>query len=511
METKQQSEISPELTQVVYEVARGGRTAILSGLFGYLIRIGLQILLSRVLGVQAYGLYTLGRSLLDVLSRFGLMGTQNAIVRFIAISQGEGDEAQVRGTILIALAIVVSVSSTLGIGLWFVSDWLAISVFNKASLSYILRVFAVALPFYTALAFLAACARGFRQMVYFNGMTNVVHPFGMLLCTSVAFLVGMRLEGALFGFTVATVLASILMLYGIMHLFPKLWSLRQGFRNPGTPFLTYAAKVFLGDFSNKIISHTDRLMLGSMGVARDVGIYSISAFVGDKLTFFQIMFNSIFAPVIADLYHRGKYDELTRIFQTVSKWTLLLTLPVFGACLFLGDFILTLFGSDFREGWPVLVILAFAYLINISVGPVGYMLMMTGRPGLALMNSWFLGVINILLNLWLIPRYGMLGAAIATGVTVALLNLIRLAQVRCLYQCYPFRIGTLKTLVAAVIAGGAIWLLGQHYQPEGLGRVAVMGVGGIVYAGLLALFGWDEEDRLVIDRLRGIHVRRDTL
>ncbi len=503
----QQSGTSAELTQVVREVVNGGRPAVVSGLLGYLIRIGLQILLSRVLGAHAYGLYMLGRSFLDVLSRFGLAGMQNAVVRFIAIFQGEGDQAQLRGTIFVALSLVVSVSIIIGVGLWFASDWLAISILNKPSFGYILRVFAVALPFYTTLTVLAACARGFRQMLYFNGMTNVVHPLGVLLCIAVAFWVGMRLEGALYGFTIATAFAAVLMLYGIMRLFPTLWSLRQGFVNPGKPFLTYAAKVLLGNFTYIILNHTDRLMLGSMGGARDVGIYSISAFIGNKLSFFQTTLSSIFAPMIADLYHRGKHDELIRIFQMVSKWTLLLTLPVFGACLFLGDLILSLFGSSFREGSPVLVILALSYLINVSVGPVGYMLMMTDRPGLALINSWLSGVVNIILNLWLIPRHGMMGAAIATGVTVAMVNVIRLVQVRWLYQCYPFRWGTLKTLMAGVIAGAAVWQLGRYYPLEDWGKVAAMGAGVVVYAGLLALFGWDEEDRLILDRLRRMVLR----
>ena len=60
-------------------------------------------------------------------------------------------------------------------------------------------------------------------------------------------------------------------------------------------------------------------MLGSLGIVREVGIYHIAAFLGGKLDFFQTMLNSIFAPVIADLHHRNQYDELVRLFQTVSK------------------------------------------------------------------------------------------------------------------------------------------------------------------------------------------------
>ena len=150
----------------------------------------------------------------------------------------------------------------------------------------------------------------------------------------------------------------------------------------------------------------------------------------------------------------------------------------------------------------MLVVLATSHLINIGVGPVGYMLIMTGRPGLSLLNGWISGITNILLNLWLIPLYGMLGAAIATGMTIVLLNIVRLSQVRYLYHCYPFRLGTLKTLAAGIISGTGVWKLSQIYQLEDGGKIAIMGGGLLVYFGLLTLFGWDAEDRLVLNRLR---------
>lgn len=496
------SATSAEFTHVVHEVARGSRTSIIYGLLGHVVRIALQVLMGRVLGAHAYGLYTLGRSVLEVATRLGSMGMQNAVVRFLAIFRGEGDEAQIRGTILASLALVLVASSALGVGLWLVAEWLAVTVFHEPALGPVLRVFAVALPLHAMLVLLAACARGFRHMAYFSGMTHMLHPLGVLLLSSIAFLIGLRLEGALLGFTCATGLAALLMLYGLVRLFPTLWALRQGVTFNGKDVVPYAAKMFLADFTHPLLGHTDRLMLGYFSIARDVGIYSISAFIGSKLSFFQIMFNSIFAPVIADLHNRGKHDELVRLFQTVSKWTLLCTLPIFFACLFLGDFVLSLFGRDFQAGWPVLVVLASAHLIDIGVGPAGYMLLMTGRPGLALLNSWLSGVVNILLNLWLIPRHGMLGAALATGITLALLNIVRLIQVRYLYHCYPFRLGTLKTLIAGAIAGGAVWKLSQMNQLEDWGKLAMMGGGLLLYAGLLTLFGWDDEDQLVIHRLR---------
>jgi O-antigen/teichoic acid export membrane protein len=333
-------------------------------------------------------------------------------------------------------------------------------------------------------------------------MTHVIHPLGVLLFTGGAFLIGMRLEGIVWGFVLSTGLACGLMLHWTMRLFPELWHLKKGCLFASSRILPYSIKVLFNDFLHRVLSHTDRLMLGAFGAASEVGIYSMSAFMGSKIDFFQGTFNSIFAPTIADLYSRGQYRELVRIFQTVTKWTLVLTLPVFFACLFLGHFLLELFGREFQAGWSTLVVLAVANLINIGVGPVGYMLVMTERPGLEFFNSWIAGVTNILLNLWLIPRYGALGAAIATGSSIAMVNLLRLVQVQRIHHCHPFRWGTLKVLMAWALAGGTVWTLSHAYHLEDWRRLVAMAGFLFAYGGLLTLFGWDEEDKLVLRQLR---------
>ncbi len=491
-----------DFTGVVRELGRGGQTAILFGLAGQVVRLVMQVMLGRVLGAQAYGLYTLGRSALEILSRFGLIGLQNGVVHFVAIYHGEGDRARVRGTILTALALVAGSSSLAGLGLWWASDWAAHVVFNKPDLAPTLRGFAVALPAYAMLLLLTACARGLRHIGYYSGMTHMVHPLMVLIFVAGGFAMGMKLDGVLWGFGLSTALACVLMFMGLRRLFPTLLSLRQGFHFTGSHILTFSAQLLFKDLSSRILTHLDRLMLGIWGLASDVGIYGMSAFIGHRIDFFQRMFNGIFAPMIADLYNQGKRSEMVRIFQTVSKWTLLLTLPVFFTFIFLGYAILELFGREFNAGWATLIVLSLGNLINIGVGPVGHMLIMTGRPSLELVNSWASGIANIVLNLWLIPRYGAFGAALATAITVTMLNLIRLLEVYHIHQCYPFRLGTLKVLAAFTISGGSMWLLADFYAFALGGKLVCLAGFMVIYTGILFALGWDEEDQLVLHRLR---------
>ncbi|PON14953.1 hypothetical protein C2W62_26380 [Candidatus Entotheonella serta] len=324
-----ESHTEADCTGIVRELGRGGRTAILFGLAGQVVRLVMQVMFGRILGAQVYGLYTLGRSALDILSRFSLIGLQNGVVHFLAIYDGEGDDARVRGIILTAIALVAGSSGLAGLGLWWASDWTAHVVFDKPELTIALRGFVLALPFYSMLLLLTACARGLRHIGYFSGMTQVVHPLIVLIFVAGSFAMGMQLDGVLWGFGLSTALACVLMFLGLRRLFPSLLSLRQGFHFAGSRVLTFSAQVLFKDLSSRILTHLDRLMLGILGVASDVGIYGMSAFIGHRIDFFQRMFNSIFAPMIADLYNQGKRSEMVRIFQTVSKWTLLLTLPVF--------------------------------------------------------------------------------------------------------------------------------------------------------------------------------------
>ncbi len=161
-----------------------------------------------------------------------------------------------------------------------------------------------------------------------------------------------------------------------------------------------------------------------------------------------------------------------------------------------------LFGREFNAGWATLIVLSLGNLINIGVGPVGHMLIMTGRPGLELINSWASGISNIILNLWLIPRYGAFGAAIATAMTVTMLNLIRLSEVYHIHRCYPFRLGTLKILSAFIISGSTMWLLADIYEFALTGKLVCLASFLAIYTGLLFALGWDEEDQLVLHRLR---------
>jgi O-antigen/teichoic acid export membrane protein len=491
-----------EYVDSVREVGKGGSVSFLTGVMGQGIRFCFHMMMSRVLGASGYGLYSLGHSILQISHLISMIGLQNGVVHFLAIFRGEGDQARVRGTILCATVIVAATSTFVAFCLWFLADWISEHLFEEPSLRGILRAFAVALPFHVLLMLFAYCARGFRNMKYYSGAIEVMHPLGNLILVGGAFWIGMQLEGALWGFILSTAITMLLLVRVMFRLFPQILTLEDGCRFEARRILSYAMKVVPIDLSKPLLNdQTDNILLGYFGVARDVGIYSVGFLISAKIGFFQHMFNGIFAPIVADLYNRGKHRELSQLFKTVSKWTLLLTLPILFAFVFAGPEILGLFGREFGEGWSVLTILALSNLFNISAGPSGFMLLMTGRPTVELINSGVVGLSNILLNAWLIPRYGAVGAAMGTGLSMVFLNLIRLIEVYYIHRCHPFRFGTVKTLAAFALSWGVLWQLGRWFPFEGLWSLTAIVPFILLYGGLLTVFGWDQEDTFILERL----------
>jgi O-antigen/teichoic acid export membrane protein len=139
-------------------------------------------------------------------------------------------------------------------------------------------------------------------------------------------------------------------------------------------------------------------------------------------------------------------------------------------------------------------------------------LLMTGHQKITFLNSLVAIVFNIVLGVILIPRYGAMGVAIATGVALSVVNLMRLLQVYVFLKMTPFRWDTLKPigagLISALLTGCFIYLVSRTNLTLHLSRanvsieLALIPVFIVLYVGLIALFRISPEDQIVLDALR---------
>jgi hypothetical protein len=125
------------------------------------------------------------------------------------------------------------------------------------------------------------------------------------------------------------------------------------------------------------------------------------------------------------------------------------------------------------------------------------MLNMSGRPALNMADNVAALVLSVALTLWLIPPFGIVGAAVAWAASLALVNLARLLQVRWVLHALPFDAGVIKGAVAGAVTLAAALATNQLMQPAGRLAVEIV-VTVAVYAGTLFSLGLTEEDRVVL-------------
>ena len=164
--------------------------------------------------------------------------------------------------------------------------------------------------------------------------------------------------------------------------------------------------------------------------------------------------------------------------------------------------LLHVFGEGFSSGATALAILALGQLVNIGTGTVAGLLAMVGRARMSVLNSVFFLGLSLVLDLLMIPPWGILGAAIANATSLAAVNLLRVIQVRQVLGILPYDRRFLRPLGAGLIAGTVALLLpltGLDPLPRLVLRVLVLGV---TYLGALAAFGIDPVDREVARAFR---------
>ena len=218
----------------------------------------------------------------------------------------------------------------------------------------------------------------------------------------------------------------------------------------------------------------------------------------------QVAFSTMFAPVISELITRSRQGDLAELYTKVTRWTIMLSLPIFLPLMIFPSYVLKVFGPQFTVVSGSLIILTIGQLINILTGPVGVMIIMSGRSGLELFNNLLSWMISLAICVIFIPRLGIPGAAIANASAAASVNILRAIEVYLLMKVQPYSFNFLKLGVASLIAC-LLTLLGFNLVPIGSGIASVI-VWTLVlitlYGASIILMGMDKDDSAMLSQFR---------
>ncbi len=402
-------------------------------LIGRILALGIaflvQVLLVRYLSKDSYGSFAYVLSLVIFAQTILTFGLDRAVTRFIPIYEERGAYEYVLGTLAVVLATFSAITLAAFLIVYGFHDslahWLSISGLAKSLLPIlvILAPLQAVDDLLTGLFSVYSRPRAifFRRYLVAPGLRLVVVVLLVLAQTGPYFLsVGYVLAGA-----VGTAVYAWMLLRTLRRL--AVWqrlSLRPRF--PVRELFAFTIPLLSTDLLYATIGLTDVVLLAHY---RDSAAVGALRAVQPVAALNQVAFSSfliLFTPVIARHFARDDKDAIQDVYWQTARWIAIATLPVFLVTLVLARPVtVAFFGERYAGSASVLAVLSLGYYIQVAFGFNGTTLMVFGRLRYIVSLNAAGVVVNVLLNLFLVPRYGAVGAAAGTTGTLVAHNLLK--------------------------------------------------------------------------------------
>ncbi len=467
-----------------------------------LAMLAAQVLMTRTLGPEGFGVVTVVTQAAFVISFATRAGMDMAVLRDVAVEAGVGRWDHIRVPVARAAAIGALVSTVVALITWLAADQIReIFSIDADEGRWVIEAAALGLPFLALANIWLSATRGLKIMRY----TLYVFWAGQPLMWLLLIVTGWRFSETNW-MTVLAYSVSWALATAAAAFFWRRESTEWG-RAPMEPgavgrLLRYAGPRAPAALFSQLLFWTDLFVLTRYASDADVGIYSAALRAGQVIVLFLTSVSLMFSPFVADLHNRGERDRLDRLFKSLTRWTLAATIPLFLVLLVTPGPTLRIFGAEFAGGRDALLILLAGQFINIATGSVGFVLIMVGRTGWDLLVYASSLALNLGLAFWLCPRYGMEGAAVANAVTFAVSKWARLALVKRFVDIQPYDRDYSRLLVPTLGALVAMWAARNAVDAGWVLELAVVSaLGGIVYGGTYLLWGLTESERRGLSRL----------
>ena len=509
--------MSKGLPEAVAEDSRTLVTAAAVNLLGVLARSSralATLFITRVSGPATYGLFTLATAVVEVVTRFSIFGMDKSLLKFIPEEMGKPrqprDAQSVDGPVtpdpvyqLLAASLLTAFALSLAliVGLLWTAPWVS-EILDDPGLERPLRLISWSILPITFVSLLMASTKALRIMRYDALVTGLVLPLSLLLFAVP--IIGTEDDTA-----------TLSLAYGASYgvgLLIALFAYRRHFRLvdsfltlPGAAWkrmMSFSAPLGLHDFVQYLAVKLELFILAFFTSSVELGIYALAAELSFVVRKFRQIFDPILIPVMSSALTTDEPRRVEANVARVVRWILLPGALYVGVLAVFSRPVLGLFGPEFAVGAGVLVVLCVAQLLNACTGLLDMAMMVSGRPAINLLNVCIVLTTQTGLNLWLIPRHGLMGAAWAALCAYLVVSLVRYGQSVVILGLNPLRWSQAKPLIAASVAMVAtIAVRGVWAGADASANWLVLLVGFVLlYLSALVLLRLDAEDIELLGR-----------
>jgi len=430
----------PMLDDNLKIAAKGTGILFFGQIIGAILALISSILIARVYSVGEYGLYGLTIFIVSFFLNYSSLGLSDGCPRFVSYYLGKKDNKKVKGTINSSL-IVVSISSTIfAFLLYFLSDFIAIQIFHIKELTIIIKIAVIGLPFSAIISLIIAIFRGFestKENVYFS---NILGNFLKVSFFAFVIYLGLSFNYVMIAYTISAIITCFVAIYYLLKNLPSPIKKEKKPQLQIRFLLSFSWPIIFSGLGFFLITGSDKLMLGILSTEVKLGLYNAALSLAQYLSLFLSITIFIFQPIATRLFAENKMNELKRDYQVLTKWLFALTFPLLIFYLLFPETAISIFfGEKYLAAAKALQLLTIGWWFYLLLGPNGSTVIALGKTKIIMFFTLICGSFNIILNYFLIPLFGIEGAALSTIISLAIINILDGVYLYKISKIQPFR------------------------------------------------------------------------
>jgi O-antigen/teichoic acid export membrane protein len=448
-------------------------------IFTNIVQLVLGVILIPVitknLGSSLYGVWSLIGVTISLIVPFSVLSFNTSIVRFLA---AEKDINKIREDFYSACILVLTSGSVLSLIMFLLSGIIATYIFKDYGLVTYIRISAVLVLLNSLSQVLLAFFRKGINIGIYTVLSLTLNVITFIL-TMLFVSRGHSLTGVLTATIISLVAINILALVMILkqiHFQRPRFSNMKSYLKWGIPLTPNPAIMW-------IITASDRYIISYFLGVSAAGIYNAAYILGSYASLALVPLGIVLYPMVSKTYDEGNLKECSNYFKYSFKYLMMVSIPsAIGLSVLAKPLLRILTTPEFVSGSPVVALVAFGALLHCFQQICIYVLHLVGKTRLNLRILSTGAILNIIFNVALIPRLGIIGAGIGSLIAYTVLGVMTLLITNKYLKFDLNLFFILKSFVSSSVMALLIWLI----KPETILMILFsIAVGIIVYFGIL--------------------------
>lgn len=435
-EPKQPPEIKkPKKTDATRKQIRGS-SLLLAGRF---VSSGLnfvsQILIVRYLSTSDYGAWTYGLSVVAFFQGISTLGLRRGISRFIPIYHEKEEYEKLFGTIFMVVGTIILTGVLIVGSIHYAPEVLSRLMNDKGRPVFLVLVMIFLVPVQAMDSLLIALFASFAKPRAIFFRKYLLAPILKILVVLLLVTFQSSVIFLAYGYLMASALGVLIYCWMLVRLMQKQGLFRHfHFKTMTMPVIevfSFTIPMMTSDLVNIVMHSADTLLLGYFQGTTEVAAYRVILPAAQFNKMVMTSFALLYTPLAARLFAKNDYQGINDLYWRTAVWMSILSFPVFALTFSLAKpLTVLLYGARYEASWIFLHITAFAYYFNAVLGFNGLTLKVLGKLKFVVIINVSAAVLNFLLALLLIPKYGALGATIATAIAMIIHNILKQAGLK---------------------------------------------------------------------------------